>query len=107
MAKPTSPTAAAPAFAGNARIGNANAARISALAPSIAPTAAAADGRAAARRFLRRVGLLERLRRAGIAVERHVLAGEIAALVGSDIRAGGESQRERAAGELDDGIPHG
>src|SRR5207237_10270598 len=86
-------------FAGTARIGSASAARISAAADSVAATPAPADTGAAARRLLRRVRLLESLGGAGIAVERHVVAGEVPALVGRDRRAGCGREHDDAAHE--------
>src|SRR5258708_12543372 len=87
---PPSPTSAAAAFAGRTRIGSASAAFINA---SIAATTAPAHRRAAARRFLRREGLLDRLRETRIAFERHVVAREVAALVRGDRGARGHADR--------------
>src|SRR5258706_4616383 len=101
--KPISPTSAAPAFTGSARMGSASAACASCASaldsPLVAATATSADRRAAARRFLGGVRLLDRPHVAGIAVERHVVAREEGALVRRDGCARGGEGGERQQGE--------
>src|SRR5687768_14412569 len=99
---PTSPTSAAPAFAGTTRIGSASAACINSL---IAATTAAADRRAAARGLLGREGLLHRLGDAGGGLERHLGAREVAALVRRHASAAG-GEAGGAGGRGDQGFLH-